>query len=87
VQQNDSSTVDGNRIAEVLKSAMETVAQNKSAQVGAQYSINAGARFEVTVGKSKLVMDAEGNITLSGSKIAIQGEKLVDVDGELIDLN
>jgi type VI secretion system secreted protein VgrG len=90
VQQNDSSTVDGNRIAEVLKSAMETIAQNKSAQVGQQYTINAGTRFEVNVGKSKLVMDAEGNILLKGVKLAIQGEgngSLVDVDADLIDLN
>ena len=87
VQKNDSSTVDGNRIAEVLKSAMESVAQNKSAQIGQQYTINAGQRFEVTVGKSKLVMDAEGNILLKGTKIAVQGEKHVDVDAELIDLN
>ncbi len=87
VQQNDSSTIDGNRIAEVLKSAMETVAQNKAAQIGQQYTINAGARFEVTCGKSKFSMDAAGNILLQGVKIAVQGEKLVDVDGELIDLN
>ncbi len=90
VQQNDSSTIDGNRIAEVLKSAMEMVAQNKSAQIGQQYSITAGQRFELNVGKSKFVMDAAGNILLKGVKLAIQGEgddSHVGVAAKLIDLN
>ncbi len=90
VKQNDSSTIDGNRIMEVLKSAMEAVAMNKATQVGVQYTINAGARFEVTCGKSKFSMDAAGNIALKGVKLAITGEgddSHVGVVAKLIDLN
>jgi type VI secretion system secreted protein VgrG len=39
------------------------------------------------VGKSKLVLQSDGTITLEGVKIGIKGETLVDIDGKKIDLN
>ncbi len=90
VHQNDSTSIDGNRMMEVLKSAMEMVGMSKSTQVGMQYAITAGQRFEVTCGKSKLSMDAQGNILLEGVKIAIKGggdDGHVGVTAKLIDLN
>jgi type VI secretion system secreted protein VgrG len=90
VHENDSTTIDQNKTLEVFQSSQESVSQNKSVQVGQTYSINAGMRFEITCGASRLSMDAAGNVTLQGVKLAIQGtgdDSHVDVDAKLIDLN
>jgi type VI secretion system secreted protein VgrG len=46
-----------------------------------------GARFELICGASRLTMDAAGNITLAGTKIAVTADGPVAIDGSVIDLN
>ncbi|MFO0609622.1 MAG: type VI secretion system tip protein TssI/VgrG [Polyangiales bacterium] len=69
--QGQSTNIDANQIMQIGQKAMEMVGQLK----------------QVTVGKSKLTMDAEGNITLEGSKIVIKASGPVTVNGSVIDLN
>lgn len=45
-----------------------------------QIVINAATRIELNVGASKLVMDKEGNITLTGKTIKIQGTSSIEID-------
>jgi len=45
-----------------------------------QIVINAATRIELNVGKSTLVMDKEGNITLTGKTIKIHGTSSIEVD-------
>ncbi|MEJ6391623.1 type VI secretion system tip protein TssI/VgrG [Gymnodinialimonas sp. 2305UL16-5] len=59
--------------------ALEEVGHNKSVVVGKIY--------EVRVGKSKLVMTEDGVINLTGVRIRINGEELVDIDAPAVDLN
>lgn len=49
--------------------------------------ILAGKRYELQVGKSSLILNADGTILLQGDKIAINGAQHVEVNGKLIDLN
>jgi|SRR5262245_10042368 len=45
-----------------------------------QLVINAATRIELNVGASKLVMDKEGNITLTGKTIKINGTSSIEID-------
>jgi hypothetical protein len=45
-----------------------------------QIVVNAATRIELNVGKSKLVMDKDGNITLTGKTIKIHGTSSIEVD-------
>jgi type VI secretion system secreted protein VgrG len=69
--QGQSTSIDANQLMQIGQKALETVGQLK----------------QVTVGKSKLTMDADGNITLEGVKIRIKASGPVVVTGEVIDLN
>jgi type VI secretion system secreted protein VgrG len=69
--QGQSTSIDANQILQIGQKALETVGMLK----------------QVTVGKSKLTMDAEGNITLEGAKIVIKASGPVTVNGSVIDLN
>ncbi|PXW78794.1 type VI secretion system secreted protein VgrG [Ruegeria sp. P4] len=56
-------------------------------EVGHNKSVVVGKVFEVTVGKSKLVMSEDGVINLKGAKVTIEGDETVTVKGGRIDLN
>ena len=45
-----------------------------------QIVINAATRIELNVGASKLVMDKDGNITLTGKTIKIHGTSSIEID-------
>lgn len=65
----------------------EEVGLSKTAMVGQSYSIKAGKVFEVTVGKSTFRMDVDGNITLKGVSILIEGSGPVAINGKDVDVN
>ena len=59
------------------------VKNNRSDSIGHEYKIDAGDLLEVTVGQSKLSMDKQGNIKISGVNIEIKGMSVkseADVD-------
>ena len=84
---NQSTSIDKNQSTTVLMSSQETVGMAKAVQVGMVYQVTVGMRFELVCGKSRLTMDAGGNITLAGEKIAITAKGPVAVNGSVIDLN
>jgi hypothetical protein len=45
-----------------------------------QIVVNAATRIELNVGKSTLVMDKDGNITLTGKNIKIHGTSSIEID-------
>ena len=47
-------------------------------KVGSKYSISAGDELEITVGKSSLVMKADGSIEINGVKIQTAGSECID---------
>jgi len=87
VSGNQSTTVSKSQSTTVMMASQETVTLMKAVQVGLAFQITVGARFEVMCGKSKLTMDALGNIALSGEQIDITSNGPVAVNGTIIDLN
>jgi len=84
---SQSTTVSGSQSTTVMMAAQESVGLMKALQVGLAFQVTVGARFEVMCGKSKLTMDAMGNISLSGEQIDITSNGPVAVNGTIIDLN
>ncbi|MCR5893338.1 MULTISPECIES: type VI secretion system tip protein VgrG [Burkholderia] len=65
----------------------EEVGLSKVTMVGQSYTIKAGKVFEITVGKSTFRMDEDGNITLKGVKLLIEGSGPVEINGKDVDVN
>ena len=65
----------------------EKVAEDKGTEVGKNYRIEAGERLEITVGKAQLVMTKDGQITLAGTELTIEGEGPVKVLGKNVEIN
>ncbi len=65
----------------------EQVGRIKKTFVGKSYSITAGDEFKITVGKSSLVMNADGSIIITGSSIITQAEGENKVIGKDVLIN
>lgn len=74
----------------------DTVGRSHTARVGDTYTLTAGGGASlvmdrdsilIEVGKSRIVLESGGTITLEGTQISIKGDTLVDIDGKKIDLN
>ncbi len=64
-----------------------TVGLSSTEQVGLLKHIIAGKRFELQVGESSLILNADGTIILKGKEIEINGAKQVTVNGKMVELN
>jgi len=67
--------------------AFEEVGLGKETHVGNTYLIKAGDQLEIRVGKSSLIMDKDGKITLAGTEVNIHGEGPVKVLGKNVNIN
>jgi type VI secretion system secreted protein VgrG len=92
---NEDVTVGNNATKSVLNSLREAVGMIRAravgvdevVQIGRNQTIDVGEKIEITCGKSKFVMDKDGNITLKGVRILVDGSEHVQVFGDPIDLN
>jgi hypothetical protein len=73
VRSNDQTIQVANNQYNIVKG--EIVIQSNTNRI----YIKAATRIELEVGASKLVMDSEGNITLSGKVITILGETSTEI--------
>jgi type VI secretion system secreted protein VgrG len=80
-------TVGGGKNEAVGLGSFEEVGASKQTRVGRSYRIEAGDRLEVTVGQSRLVLDADGTITLAGLALQLTGSNRVKLEGKAVDLN
>ena len=64
-----------------------TVGVGMSEQVGAIKHTIVGKHMIFQCGASKFTMDSKGNITISGKKISLSAELLIDLKAELVDVN
>ena len=65
----------------------ETVGASSTEQVGILKHMIIGKRFELSVGKSKLILNKDGTIILSGTKISLNGSKELEVNSKKVDIN
>ncbi|WP_438007451.1 type VI secretion system tip protein TssI/VgrG [Sorangium sp. So ce321] len=92
---NEDVTVGNNATKNVLNSLREAVGMiraravgiDETVQIGRNQTIDVGEKIEITCGKSQFVMDKDGNITLKGVRILVDGSEHVQVFGHPIDLN
>ncbi|WAJ27165.1 type VI secretion system Vgr family protein [Antarcticirhabdus aurantiaca] len=65
----------------------EQVGLYKNTTVGHTMTINAGEEFIIKCGQSRLIMDKDGNVTITGTKFNFAASGHVQINGEIIDLN
>lgn len=80
-------TVAGAMNTAVGLASAEEVGLAKTVRVGKTYSMTAGDRIELRTGKAVIILESNGNITISGTTINIAGAESVQVDGKTVDLN
>ncbi|EYF05390.1 type VI secretion system Vgr family protein [Chondromyces apiculatus] len=92
---NEDKTIGNDLMKQVMNNAREMVGMNRSRAVGANENVDIGGsqkiqvaeKIEIICGKSKLEMDKNGVIKLTGSDITIAATGHVQVTGDPIDLN
>lgn len=95
VGNNHTETIGANKLLNVMQNmnrligltSSEEVGIAKTTIVGVTQNIVVGKEFSITVGNSKLVMDAEGNVTILGTKFTFAASGPVQINGKVIDLN
>ncbi|MFK0204720.1 type VI secretion system tip protein TssI/VgrG [Agrobacterium sp. NPDC090283] len=65
----------------------EQIGVFKNTTVGHTMTINAGEEFIIKCGQSKLMMDKDGNVTITGTKFNFAASGHVQINGDVIDLN
>ncbi|MCR4266322.1 type VI secretion system Vgr family protein [Nitratireductor sp. ZSWI3] len=65
----------------------ESIAVAAWQEVGNNKVTHVGEKYELVVGKSSLVLDRDGNITLKGVNIVVEGSSSIKMDSKKIDLN
>ena len=65
----------------------EQIGAYKNTSVGHTMTVHVGQEFLINCGKSKFVMDAEGNVTIIGTKFNFSASGHVQINGKVIDLN
>ncbi|MFB9240978.1 type VI secretion system Vgr family protein [Massilia antarctica] len=63
------------------------VGMSQTTKVGKKIYINAGEELEVIVGKSSLIMKADGAVTITGSKFNFEATGPVQITGKDVDIN
>ncbi len=65
----------------------EQIGAYKNTSVGHTMSVHVGKEFMINCGKSKFVMDSDGNVTIIGTKFNFSASGNVQINGKVIDLN
>ncbi|WP_162923158.1 MULTISPECIES: hypothetical protein [Burkholderia] len=65
----------------------EEVGLSKNTVVGKTWSISAGDRLEIKVGKARITLESNGNISISGATLSIDGSGPVRISGNNVDIN
>lgn len=82
-------------VKNVGQTAIETVGYAKNLSVGKEYTVQVGDKMlvqvgtelKIVVGKSELIMDKDGNVTILGTNFNFTASGPVRINGKVIDLN
>ncbi|NRR33136.1 type VI secretion system tip protein VgrG [Oxalobacteraceae bacterium] len=80
-------TVGETMTTDVAQSQVDTVAGNKSAQVGLRFAVTAGSSIELSTGSASITMSSDGTISISGTNISIGASGPVRINGKDVDVN
>jgi type VI secretion system secreted protein VgrG len=92
---NETQTIGNDFLKQVMSNAREMVGMNRSrgvgndetVQVARNQTIDVGEKIEIVCGKSKLVMEKSGKISLTGTDITVAASGHTQITGDVIDLN
>ena len=65
----------------------ESIAVGAWQEVGNNKVTHVGEKYELVVGKSKISLDRDGNVSIDGVNIKINGETIITLKGDKINLN
>ena len=65
----------------------EQIGAYKNTSVGHTMTIHTGREFIINCGKSKFVMDSDGNVTIIGTKFNFSASGHVQINGKIVDIN
>lgn len=65
----------------------EQIGAYKNTSVGHTMTVHVGKEFLINCGKSKFIMDSDGNVTIIGTKFNFSASGNVQINGKVIDLN
>jgi type VI secretion system secreted protein VgrG len=65
----------------------EEVGLSKTTMVGKSYTVTAGDRIELRVGKARIVMESNGDISITGGQIRIAADGPTTIIGKDVDIN
>jgi type VI secretion system secreted protein VgrG len=65
-------------------SQSEQVALSRTVSIGKNVTVTVGDKIEISCGESKISMDSEGNIALSGVRIDIGSTELITMKSDKI---
>lgn len=65
----------------------EQIGSYKNTSVGHTMTLNVGEEFIIKVGKSRFIMDKDGNVTITGVKFSFIAEDDVQIRGKVVDIN
>ena len=65
----------------------EQIGAYKNTSVGHTMTVHVGKEFLINCGKSKFVMDSDGNVTIIGTKFNFSASGNVQINGKIVDLN
>ncbi len=84
---NESLTIGADRSKTVVKNEESKIGEHRKVRVGLTQSLKAGVSIELKCGASRLLMEANGNVTLTGTKFSFKATDDVFVEGAHIFLN
>ncbi|WP_437312038.1 type VI secretion system Vgr family protein [Sorangium sp. So ce388] len=95
IGRDEEQTVGNDFMKQVVNNAREVVGMNRSravgnnetVEIGSTQSIRVGDRLEIVCGKSVIVLEKSGKITISGTDITVHSSGHTQIDGDPIDLN
>ncbi|MGK4007953.1 type VI secretion system tip protein TssI/VgrG [Sorangium sp. So ce1036] len=85
---NDFMKQVGNNAREVVgMNRSRAVGNNETVEIGSTQTIRVGDRLEIVCGKSVIVLERSGKITIAGTDITVHSSGHTQIDGDPIDLN
>jgi type VI secretion system secreted protein VgrG len=95
VQQDRTVKVDGNQDTQVGKDQTLSVQQdrtvkvngNQDTKVGKNFTLTADDQIKLVTGSASLTMESNGNITLQGAHLLIEGSGTAQIDFEFVFIN
>jgi type VI secretion system secreted protein VgrG len=92
---DETRTIGNDSLKQVLSNAREMIGLNRArgvgndetVEIGRNQTINVGEKIEIVCGKSRIVMEKSGKISITGTDITVAASGHTQVTGDPVDIN